>query len=128
MDNRHDFSFGYLVTSDSYAVITCNEAANIDFDEINEIEAVLHSIYQKRPFGLIANRENYYSVNPLAIKKLFSSDNLVAGAIVGKDVKHAINAAYENTYVADTTINYYFDLAPAIEWIEESVRKESNIH
>jgi hypothetical protein len=128
MDNKHIFEFGHLVVFDSYAVITCNETVNIDFDEISEIEAVLHSFYLERPFGLIANRENFYSVNPLAIDKLFSRDNLVAGAIVGKAIKHAINAAFENTFVGGATIKYFFDLAPAIAWIEETVREKRHIH
>ena len=89
MDNKHSFQFGHLTFKDDYAVITCDEGVNIDFDEIDQIMAVLDSIYDGKPIGLIANREHLYSVNPHAIDKLFSRDNLVAGAIVGKDMSHA---------------------------------------
>jgi hypothetical protein len=113
---------------DTYAVITCDEGINIDFDEIEEIVAVLDSVYGDQPFGLIANRENLYSVNPLAIDKLFSRDNLVAGAIVGKAINHAINAAFENTFVSGATIKYFFDMNPAVTWIENMVKKDNVIH
>lgn len=128
MENKHSFQFGYLSFMDDYAVITCDEGVNIDFDEIDDIIAVLDSIYGKQPIGLIANRENLYSVNPHAIDRLFSRDNLVAGAIVGKAMKHAINAAFENTFISGATIKYFFDMVPAVAWIEKAVKKDKTTH
>ena len=79
MNHEDLFSFGHLAFLDTYAVIIINVSKHIDF---NEIGPVLESEHVGKPFGFIANRENQYSVNPLAINKLFSANNLVAGAIV----------------------------------------------
>ena len=83
MEKQHIFQFGVLDLFDFYAVITCNKDVNVDFGEVQEIDLVLQSVYGQDKFGLIANRKNFYSVNPLAINKLFSNENLIAGAIVG---------------------------------------------
>ena len=84
MHNRHIFQFGNLELMDTYAVITCNDGVNIDFDEVIAIQGIFDTAYRGKKFGLIANRVNTYSVNPMAIKELFSCENLVAGAIVGE--------------------------------------------
>ena len=71
MNQEHFFPYAHLELLDTYAIVTCNEGVHIAFDEIQEIEAVHKSTYRGQKVGLIANRENQYSVNPLAIKKLF---------------------------------------------------------
>ena len=128
MDNKHSFQFGPLTFTDDYAVITCDEGVNIDFDEIEQIVAVLDSVYGGKPIGLIANREHLYSVNPRAIDGLFSRDYLVTGAIVGKDINHAINAAFEKTFISGVAIKYFFDMDPAVSWIRDAVKKDNVIH
>ena len=95
------------------------------FDEVDEIEAVLQSAYPKRKFGLIANRENQYSVNPLAIKELFSNEFLIAGAIVGDTLITRLNAEIENEIVDGAPIGFFSRMNLAIKWIRDKVRENS---
>jgi len=126
MDREHLFQFGRVDFLDSYAVITCNEGANIDFNEIHEIEEVLNRTYLGQRFGLIANRENLYSVNPLAINKLFSDEHLVAGAIVGHTDISKANAEIENMIVEGAPIRFFFNMDSAIKWINDIAREDCN--
>ena len=110
---------------DNYAIVTCNEGVHIAFDEIEEIEAVLQNSYHGQRLGLIANRENQYSVNPLAIKKLFSNENFIAGAIVGNTLITKLNAEIENEIVDGAPIGYFPHMNLAIKWIMDKVREDS---
>lgn len=126
MIQEHFFSYGHLELLDTYAIVTCNEGVHIAFDEIQEIEAVLKSAYRGQKVGLIANRENQYSVNPLAIKKLFSDENLIAGAIVGDTLMTRLNAEIENEIVDGAPIGYFSSMSLAIKWVRDKVREECN--
>jgi hypothetical protein len=126
MNQEHVFPYCYLEMLNSYAIVTCNEGIHIDFDEIQEIEAVLQSTYHGQKFGLIANRENQYSVNPLAIKKLFSDEYLIAGAIVGSALMTKLNAEMENDIVDGAPIGYFPSMNFAIKWIMKKVSEDSN--
>ena len=126
MGQEHLFSYCHLELQDKYAIVTCNEGVHIDFTEIQEIEAVLQSVYQKQRYGLIANRENRYSVNPLALKKLFSDEYLVAGAIVGAAMKTRLNAEIENKNVDCATVGLFPSMNIAIKWVIDKVGKDCN--
>ena len=125
MSQEHLFPYGHLEMLDTYAIITCNEGVHIGFNEIQDIEAILQSVYHGKRFGLIANRVNQYSVNPLAIKKLFSDECLVAGAIVGSALMTKVNADLENKIVDGAPIGYYPSMSFAIKWISDKVREGS---
>jgi len=127
MNREHLFEFGRLDLLDSYAVITCNEGVNIDFNEIHDIEEILHQTYQGQRFGLIANRENHYSVNPFAINKLFSDEHLVAGAVVGHTNITKKNAEIESGFVEAAPIRFFFNMDSAIKWIKDIAREDGNV-
>ena len=125
MSQEYLFPYGHLEILDTYAIITCNEGVHIDFNEIQDMEAILQSAYHGQRFGLITNRVNQYSVNPLAIKKLFSDECLVAGAIVGSALRTKLNADLENKTVDSAPIGYYPSMSFAIKWISDKVREGS---
>ena len=125
MNQEHRFPYCHLELLDNYAIVTCNEGVHIAFDEIEEIEAVLQNSYHGQRLGLIANRENQYSVNPLAIKKLFSNENFIAGAIVGNTLITKLNAEIENEIVDGAPIGYFPHMNLAIKWIMDKVREDS---
>lgn len=117
MGSHHQFQFGRLDFYDEYAIITCNEDEDIGFDEIKEIQSVLYPQYAGKKFGLIANREHHYAVDPLAINELFSHESLVAGAIVSLSSVAARNAEVEDMYVEGAPIRYFPTLELAESWI-----------
>lgn len=126
MNDKHVFQFGVLELMDTYAVVTCAEGADIDQHEVEAVQKVLGSAYCGTPFGFIANRVNLYSVNPLAIKKLFTLEELVAGAIVGRSVSAKIVAELEAKVIAIAPIKYFEDMPRAVEWLKNVVREHSD--
>lgn len=125
MSREHIFPYCHLEMLDTYAIVTCNEGMHIDFNETQEIETVFQSTYHGQRFGLIANRENQYSVNPLAIKQLFSNGSLIAGAIVGNSYTTRLNAEIENEIVDGAPIGYFTKMSSAIKWIRDKVSADS---
>ena len=121
MSSKHTFEFGNLEVTTTHAVITCNGEVNIDFNEVETVQDVLYTVFSGKKFGLIANRVNTYSVNPLAIKGLFTSENLVAGAIVDKTRIGKINAELESKIITGAQIKHFLELESAVKWIEDTV-------
>lgn len=126
MSSRHTFQFGNLELMDTYAVVTCNEGVVIGILEVEAVQKVLGTAYSGKRFGLIANRVNFYSTNPLAVKKLFTLEELVAGAIVGLSAKAKIIAKLEAMIIGVEPIKYFEDMVRAVEWIESVVRDGSD--
>ena len=126
MSSRHTFQFGNLELMDTYAVVTCNEGVVIDILEVEAVQKVLATAYSGKRFGLIANRVNLYSTNPLAVKKLFILEGLVAGAIVDLSAKAKIIAELEAMIIGVEPIKYFEDMVRAVKWIESVVREGSD--
>lgn len=118
---KHAFHFGFMEMMDNYAVIVCDEGVEIDKHEIRIIRDALSDAYGQRKFGLIANRVNMYSVNPITIKELFSLNELVAGAIVGYSENAKTIAELESVIVSMKPVTFFSDMQNAIDWIEATV-------
>jgi hypothetical protein len=125
MYREHFLPYCRLELHDNYTIVTTSEGVNIDFDEIEEINAILQRSYNGRLFGMIANRKNRYSINPLAAKKLFSDESVVAGAVVGYNLATRLNAEIENEIIDGAPIVFFTDLNSAIRWIEAKVEQDS---
>lgn len=121
MNREHFLPYCRLDIHDNYTIVTTSEGVNIGFDEVEEIDAVLKRFYNGRLFGMIANRKNRYSINPLAVKKIFADESVVAGAVVGYNLATRLNAEIENEIIDGAPIVFFTDLHSAIRWIESKV-------
>ena len=124
MAREHFLPYCRLEMHDNYTIVTTSEGVNIDFDEVNEVNAILQDFYRGKLFGLIANRENRYSINVLAAKQFFSDKRVVAGAVVGRTLATRLNAEIENEIIDGAPITFFTDLDSAVSWIEKKVREE----
>jgi len=97
---------------------------HIDLNEIETIEDVLDTDYSNKRFGLIANRVNSYSVDPLAVRRLFTHDNLVAGAIVGESKHIRYIAMLEFEIIGGPPKKHFHDMSSAVNWIKGLVRED----
>ncbi|NMH85889.1 hypothetical protein [Flavivirga algicola] len=90
------------------AVVEFNEGVHIDINNSSEIFEELKSYFgESRPFGVIANRINSYSVK-LLDADLFRQQvkNLCAYAVVGHNPASKMNAEIENGFCISENINY----------------------
>jgi hypothetical protein len=124
MIQEHFLPYCRLEIHDDYTIVTTSEGVNIGFDEVEEITAVLQRYYHGRLFGMIANRENRYSTNPLAVRKFFSDESVVSGAVVGHNLATRLNAEIENAIIDGAPIVFFTDLNSAIRWTESKVKQE----
>ena len=107
---------------DAYTVVTVNVGVHIDFTEIVDISTVLQNHYHDKPFGLIANRINRYSTNPLAVKQFFSNEHIVAGAIVGTHLMTRLNAEIEMDIIDGAPVAFFTELDQARIWVKTEVK------
>lgn len=119
MELVHKFRYGTLEMMKTYAVITIDGGENIDFPEVEEIGTVLKENYVDQKILLIANRINHYSVNPMAINKLFSMDILLGGAILGHSEVTKVNAEVEKSIVRSAPIRYFESMKEVMVWNRE---------
>ncbi len=90
------------------AVIEFNEGVHIDINNSSEIFDELKTYFgDSRPFGVVANRVNSYSVKLLDID-LFrqKAKNLRGYAVVGHNKASKMNAEIENKFCLSDKINY----------------------
>jgi hypothetical protein len=127
MKKQHIFNFGKLTFFNSHAIIQCNDGVNIDFKEVSEIQEVLYHFFGDVYFGLIANRKNPYSVNPIAINELFSHKQLIAGAIVSTVPSSKFIAKIENNIVESSPIQFFTEMDSAIDWINDCLSNNIEI-
>lgn len=90
------------------AVIEFNEGAHIDINNSSEFFDELIRYYgYSRPFGVIANRTNSYSVKlldaDLFVKKI---KNQFYYAVVGHNMASIMNAEIENRFCSSQQIKY----------------------
>jgi hypothetical protein len=107
---------------DAYTVVAVKEGVHIDFAEIEEISTALQNYYHDKPIGLIANRINRYSTNPLAVKQFFSNEHIVAGAIVGSQLTTRLNAEIEMDIIDGAPVAFFTELDQARIWVKTTVK------
>ncbi len=90
------------------AVIEFNEGVHIDINNSSEIFEELTNFFgNSRPFGVVANRINSYSVK-LLDAELFRKKvkNLCYYAVVGHNTASKMNAEIENRFCKSQKISY----------------------
>ena len=125
MNREYMLPYCRLQLYDAYTVVTVNDGVHIDFTEIEEIRSVLLKHYHDQPFGLIANRINRYSTNPLAVKQFFSNEQIVAGAIVGSHLTTRLNAEIEIDIIDGAPVAFFTELDKARIWVKKTVKAET---
>ena len=89
------------------AVVELKEGVHFDINNSSLIIDELKSYFGSRPYGVIANRINSYSVN-LIDTPLFRehAKNLCAYAVVGHNLAGKMNAKFENRFCLSEKIDY----------------------
>ena len=108
------------------AVVELNEGIHFDINNASLITDELKSYFgNTRPFGVVANRVNSYSVDllstPLYRKKL---SNLKAYGVVGHDLASKMNATLENDFCVSEKVDYD-TIYDAINYVYNRVKNSS---
>ena len=90
------------------AVIEFNEGVHIDIHNVSEIFKKLISYFGiSRPFGIIANRVNSYSINLLDINRFKEiMINLCSYGVVSHNSASAMNADIESNFCSRENIHF----------------------
>ncbi|MFD0836012.1 hypothetical protein ACFQ0I_09570 [Mariniflexile aquimaris] len=101
-------NLGIIYFFEHIAIIEFNEGVHIDINNASEIIEELNAFFgPSKPYGVIANRINSYSVKLLDAKLiLYQAKNLCAYAVVGHNSASKMNAEIENMFCNATKINY----------------------
>lgn len=90
------------------AVVELNEGVHFDFNNASLIIDELKSYFGlNKPYGVVANRVNSYSVNLIETpiyKKM--AGNLYAYGVVGHDLPGKMNAEMENDFCISDKVDY----------------------
>ena len=107
------------------AVVEFNEGVHIDIDNSSEFFDELISYFGKsRPFGLVANRVNSYSVKLLDADSFRRKiENLCYYAVVGHNKASIMNAEIENKFCNSDKIDYD-DIHAAMNSVYNRVKKD----
>ncbi|MCL5128404.1 MULTISPECIES: hypothetical protein [unclassified Algibacter] len=110
------------------AIIEFKEGVHVDIYNVSGIYKELLSFYGiSRPFGIIANRVNSYSINLLDIssfKKIMK--NLCAYSVVSHNLASAMNAKIESNFCSPENIHFE-DINEAVNYVFSKVKTNVSI-
>lgn len=117
---------GCISFFNDFAIIEFAEGSHIDKEYASEIFNELTTFYGKsKPFGLISNRVNSYSIKLLDFAKIKQKiGNLHAYGVVGYNAASKMNAELENSFCVTNNIHYK-NLDEAITTIQLRLKNET---
>lgn len=108
------------------AVVELNEGIHFDKNNCDTIIGELRRYFGSKPFGVIANRVNSYSVNLLDVPVFREqTKNLIAYGVVGHDLASKMNAEMENDFCASDDKIDFDSIYDAINNIYLKVRNHN---
>ena len=116
---------GKLYFFNHIAVVEFNEGVHVTIESTSELlyELVNH-FGTIRPFGLVANRVNSYSISPIDSEQIKSKlDNLVAYGVVSSSWAGEMNCEIENDFCKSADIHYK-SLYEALVGVFSKVKEE----
>ncbi|KJD34520.1 hypothetical protein PK35_01645 [Tamlana nanhaiensis] len=117
---------GYMHFLNQIAVIEFNEGVHVELNNTQSLFTELKTFFGiNKPFGVVANRVNSYSVKLLDIPAFRSQvDNLSAYAVVGHDPAGIMNAAIESNFCLSDDIGYD-NIYEAVDSVNNKVKKRT---
>ena len=108
------------------AVVELNEGVHFDMNNAPLIINELKSYFgETKPFGIVANRVNSYSVDLLSTPKYREQlKNLKAYSVVGHDRASKVNAKMENDFCGSDKVDFN-SLYDAINYVDDKVRNSN---
>ncbi|UKM64155.1 hypothetical protein GSB9_00702 [Flavobacteriaceae bacterium GSB9] len=119
-------SLGNIFFFEDIAVVELNEGVHFDMNNSAPIIDELRAHYgDSKPYGVVANRVNSYSVN-LMDAPYFKKQvkNMKAYGVIGHDLAGKMNAEVENSFCLSEKIDYD-TISEAIEKVSERVKRGS---
>ncbi|KJD34198.1 hypothetical protein PW52_13460 [Tamlana sedimentorum] len=115
---------GYMHFLNHIAVIEFNEGVHV---ELNNTKALFNELKTyfgiKKPFGVVANRVNSYSIKLLDIPAFRAQiTNLRAYAVVGHDPAGIMNAAIESNFCLSDDIGFD-NIYEAIDSVNNKIKQ-----
>jgi len=111
---------------DDICIIEINEGVNLDAQMSNELIDLTDKVMGDKPFALLSNRINSYSLTFEAMSALANMPNLVALAIVVYSDKSQLLIETQNfflTTIKERPVKIFNQVNEAIDWLEKEMSK-----
>jgi hypothetical protein len=121
-------SLGDIHFFNHIAVIEFSEGVHIDIHNVSEIFKKLISHFGiSRPFGIIANRVNSYSINLLDINSFKEiMNNLCAYGVVSHNSASAMNAEIESNFCSRENIHFK-NISDGVNFVYSRVKTKISV-
>lgn len=123
IQNSFKLSIGTVYFFENYLLTEMDEGANVDLINGQElIYAIREHFSDGRPYGMICNRINSFSINLLDLEKLHNAANgLVARAIVTYSNQSEKAIELENHFCSFPNKKQFKSLLSAEKWVQEQL-------
>ncbi|MBK1875979.1 hypothetical protein [Pelagicoccus mobilis] len=111
--------FGEFELSEELFIARINPAHNLTADDMALMVEVASERYSA-PFGYISDRVNRYSVDPIAMSKIFDALPLLTSfaVVVGHQMGREM-AKYEQGFAGHDRFEVFWSLGKATDWVLE---------
>ncbi len=117
---------GFIFFIEDIAIVELHEGIHFDMNNsYTVIDEFIAYFGSTKPYGVIANRANSYSVN-LLHAPFFKTQakNVLAYGVVGHNMASRMNAEIENGFCTSEKVDYN-SISEAIKTVSEKVKKYS---
>ena len=109
--------FATLYIYENYAVSSINEGVVFDTQELEQFQEVFAIYFPNKLFGLIADRENDYTVNPVCYAANNEIKNLVGMAVLCYTEANYETAKFTKPFF-NKPLEGFFSFEECITWIK----------
>jgi len=121
IDTLH-FEFGEIRVFRNFVIAFMKEGTTVVPEHNRDLEKIAKKYYKDKKFGYITYRMNSYAVDPLVYVETSKIPNLVAFAVVAKDILKESNFELEKLFLSKPC-RCFLTLDQAKDWVNEMVEK-----
>lgn len=120
-----NFEFGEIRVFEHFVIVVMKEGITVKPEYNNDLLDISRKYFTDRPFGYITYRKNSYSVDPMVYLQTSNIENLIAFAVVTKDLVKISNLELEKRFLKKP-FKHFENLDDAKNWVNDLIKDETS--
>lgn len=120
-----NFEFGEIRVFKHFVIVVMKEGITVKPEYNNDLLDISGKYFTDRPFGYITYRKNSYSVDPMVYLQTSNIENLIAFAVVTKDLVKISNLELEKRFLKKP-FKHFENLDDAKNWVIDLIKEETS--
>jgi hypothetical protein len=115
LKNQTRTAFALFHFYDHWVVAEVHEGINVNRDMVNQTIALMHQVFEDRPYLYLSHRLHDHSVCPVEMARLIHQPNLVAAGFIFRSLLSALVFQQERPFYRKPT-HVFEEISGALDW------------